>query len=206
MMPEGLVAPLADQEYRDLIYYLGRPGQTPLLATADTAGLFFNGADLALWQGDESLWSVVDGEIVGHSATGLKTNAFLASDLILGDFRLVLEVKLVPDGGNSGIQFRSEPHPDGGVKGYQADIGAGWWGKLYEEHGRGILWDKSGEPHVKPGDWNTYEIVAVGSASHRPQRKTLRHLDVAGARQGIVAFLPRGGPKSTSQSRLELNP
>jgi len=30
MMPEGLLAPLSDQEVRDLIYYLTRPGQMPL--------------------------------------------------------------------------------------------------------------------------------------------------------------------------------
>ncbi|HAM73416.1 MAG TPA: hypothetical protein DCM86_17420 [Verrucomicrobiales bacterium] len=29
MMPEGLLTPLTDQEVRDLIYYLGRPGQVP---------------------------------------------------------------------------------------------------------------------------------------------------------------------------------
>jgi putative membrane-bound dehydrogenase-like protein len=32
MMPEGLLAPLTDQEVRDLIYYLTRPGQVPLPA------------------------------------------------------------------------------------------------------------------------------------------------------------------------------
>jgi hypothetical protein len=32
MMPEGLLAPLADQEVRDLIYYLTRTGQVPLPA------------------------------------------------------------------------------------------------------------------------------------------------------------------------------
>jgi hypothetical protein len=30
MMPEGLLAPLADQEVRDLLYYLTRQGQVPL--------------------------------------------------------------------------------------------------------------------------------------------------------------------------------
>jgi putative heme-binding domain-containing protein len=30
MMPEGLLAQLTDQEVRDLIYYLSRPGQVPL--------------------------------------------------------------------------------------------------------------------------------------------------------------------------------
>jgi len=34
MMPEGLLAPLQDQEVRDLIYYLGRPGQVPLSGEA----------------------------------------------------------------------------------------------------------------------------------------------------------------------------
>jgi putative heme-binding domain-containing protein len=32
MMPEGLLAPLTDPEIRDLLYYLGRPGQVPLPA------------------------------------------------------------------------------------------------------------------------------------------------------------------------------
>ena len=30
MMPEGLLSQLTDQEVRDLIYYLSRPGQVPL--------------------------------------------------------------------------------------------------------------------------------------------------------------------------------
>jgi putative membrane-bound dehydrogenase-like protein len=30
MMPEGLLEPLSEQEFRDLIYYLSRPGQVPL--------------------------------------------------------------------------------------------------------------------------------------------------------------------------------
>ena len=79
------------------------------------------------------------------------------------DFRLRLKVKLTPDKENSGVQFRSEPLPGGEMKGPQADVGKGWWGKLYEEHGRGLLWDKSGEAHVRPGEWNDYEIVAEGS-------------------------------------------
>jgi hypothetical protein len=30
MMPEGLLDPLNEQEIRDLLYYLSRPGQVPL--------------------------------------------------------------------------------------------------------------------------------------------------------------------------------
>jgi hypothetical protein len=29
-MPEGLIDPFTDQEVRDLLYYLTRPGQVPL--------------------------------------------------------------------------------------------------------------------------------------------------------------------------------
>src|SRR5207244_4320267 len=117
---------------------------------------------LTSWDGDPSLWTVENGEIVGKTA-GISHNEFLRSQLLVGDFRLTLKVKLVPNEANSGIQFRSETLPDGEIKGPQADIGAGWWGKLYEENGRGLIWDKSGEDHVKPGQWNTYEIMAVGS-------------------------------------------
>lgn len=197
MMPEGLLQPLADQEYRDLIYYLTRPGQVPMLGTPETAGLFFNQQDLSLWHGNEELWSVENGEIVGRTTTGLQKNEFLRSDLLLGDFRLTFEVKLTPNSENSGVQFRSEPLPDGEVKGYQADIGAGWWGKLYEEHGRGLLWDRPGDAHVRVDDWNRYEILAVGSRV----RTTLNGQpcvdldDPTGARRGIIALqLHSGGP------------
>lgn len=211
MMPEGLVAELADQEYRDLIYYLGRAGQVPMLATPDTVGLFYNGQDLTMWEGEPDLWSVDGGEIVGRTATGLDHNSFLKSELLLGDFRLIVQVQLTPDTANSGIQFRSEPLPDGAVKGYQADIGAGWWGKLYEEHGRALLWDRAGDQHVKSGEWNTYEVLAVGSRV-RTALNGQRCVDLddpAGARQGIVALqLHSGGPMEVRfrDFQLELNP
>jgi hypothetical protein len=121
----------------------------------------FNGKDLSGWEGNTEVWKVEGGEIVGKGA--LKTNEFLWCRIPVSDFRLVVEVKLVEDKRNSGIQFRSRREKDGHAKGYQADVGAGWWGKLYHENGRGLLWNKPGDPHVKKGDWNVYEIVAVGN-------------------------------------------
>jgi len=210
MMPEGLWAPLPDHEVRSLVAYLASPSQVPMLATPENVRAFFNGRDLLGWDGDPKLWKVEAGEIVGRS-TGLSRNEFLRSDLSLADFRLTLKVKLVADAGNSGIQFRSEPRPDGEVKGYQADVGPGWWGKLYEENGRGLLWDKSGESRIKPGDWNTYEILALGPKI----RTTLNGHpcatldDPAGARRGIIAFqLHSGGPTEVrfKDITLELDP
>jgi putative heme-binding domain-containing protein len=211
MMPEGLLAPLADQEVRDLLYYLSRPGQVPLLATPDTIAYFFNAKDLAGWDGNTELWKVENGEIVGASKTGLNHNEFLKSQMVFGDFRLICKIKLTPNKENSGIQFRSEPLPDGEMKGYQADAGAGWWGKLYEEQGRAILWDKSGEQYLKPDDWNTYEIVAVG---HRIRTalngKTCVDIDdPKGATQGVFALqLHAGGPLEVrfKEFHVEVNP
>jgi putative membrane-bound dehydrogenase-like protein len=162
MMPDDLLKELSDADVRALVAYLRHPAQVPILATPDNAKDLFNGKDLTGWDGDLNLWRVENGEIVGKSP-GIKKNEFLKSQMIATDFRLTLKVKLVPDKENSGVQFRSDPLPDGEVKGPQADVGAGWWGKLYEEQGRGLLWDKSGEKHVKVNDWNTYEIIARGS-------------------------------------------
>ena len=78
------------------------------------------------------------------------------------DFKLSLKVKLTPNKENSGIQFRSVPLPDGEMRGPQADIGAGWWGKLYEESGRGLLAKEGGEKFVKPDEWNDYVVEAIG--------------------------------------------
>lgn len=211
MMPEGLLAPLHDQEIRDLIYYLGRPGQVPLLGTAETVAYFFSGKDLAGWDGNEQLWKVENGEIVGASKTGLNHNEFLKSQMVFGDFRLVCKVKLTPNKENSGIQFRSEPLPDGEVRGYQADVGAGWWGKLYEEQGRALLWDKSGEQHVNRDGWNTYEILAVGSRIRTAINGQLcvDLDDPKGAKQGIIAFqLHAGGPLEVRYKdfEIEVNP
>jgi len=162
MMPDDLLKTFKEDEIRALFAYLKHPTQTPILALADTTKDFFNGKDLTGWDGDKDLWSVDNGEIVGKSP-GLKRNEFLKSHMLAGDFRLTLKVKLTPNKENSGIQFRSEPLKDGEMKGPQADAGAGWWGKLYEENGRGLLWKESGEKHVKEGDWNEYVIEAKGS-------------------------------------------
>ena len=211
MMPEGLLTPLADQEIRDLLYYLTRPGQVPLLATPDTLPLFFNGKDLAGWEGTEGLWSVENSEIVGRSAAGLPHNEFLKSQMLIGDFRLTLKIKLTPNKENSGVQFRSEAHGDYEMKGYQADAGAGWWGKLYEENGRAILWDKGAEAAVKVDDWNTYEIIAIGSRI-RTSINGQRSVDLddpKGAKAGIIGLqMHAGGPIEVrfKDLQLELNP
>ena len=100
----------------------------------------FDGKTLAGWQGNPKLWRVEDGAITGESTDDapLKHNEFLIWDGEVGDFVLKLKFRIEGRGvQNSGIQYRSQRHPDVGkyvVGGYQADIdGKGqYMGILYE--------------------------------------------------------------------------
>ncbi len=208
MMPDDQLRPFSKHELRSLFAYLADKQQHPLLLTRDTAPLMFNRTDLTGWQGNSELWSVEDGQIVGRTK-GLSVNEFLVSDVYATDFRLVLEVKLTPNSENSGIQFRSELLDHGDVKGYQADIGQGWWGKLYEEHGRGLLWEKSGEEFVKHNDWNRYEIVAKGHhiETFINGQKCVDIVDDHGATGGRFAIqLHAGGPMEIRVKNISIEP
>ena len=132
----------------------------------------------------------------------------MRSEYELGDFRLELDVLLAPNVANSGIQFRSSADEEGEVSGYQADIGAGWWGKLYEEHGRGLLWERPGDGHVRADEWNHYVIEAKG---HRVRTWVNDALcvdlvDEPGAMRGIVALqVHSGGATEVRFRNLELS-
>ncbi len=210
MMPEGQLETLENDEVRDLIAYLASDVQVPLLATELNRSRFFDEQTLDGWLGNPAVWSVSDGEIVGQTE-GLSRNEFLKSDMLLGDFRLIVDVRLANDEGNSGIQFWSEGLEDGSVRGYQADIGVGWWGKLYEEHGRGLLVATEGDEFVVPDGWNTYEILAVG---HRVRTAINGSVcvdleDPDGATRGIVALQVHSGGATEIRLRnlrLELDP
>jgi putative membrane-bound dehydrogenase-like protein len=210
MMPEGLLAALSDREVRDLAAYVQGDAQVPRRAGTDDVDSFFDGVTLDGWRGDPALWSVEDGELVGRT-DGLARNAFLRSELDLRDFRLTCEVLLVDDAGNAGIQFRSRELTGGDVAGLQADIGPGWWGKLYDEHGRGLLVDDGAGNALRPGEWNTYVIEAVGSRIRTAinGKVCVELQDDDAAPSGIVAFqLHSGGPTElrVRNVTLELDP
>jgi putative membrane-bound dehydrogenase-like protein len=210
MMPEDQLKPMSDGEVRSLIAYLQSPKQTAIVATPDNVKEFFNGKDLTGWVGNAKLWRVEKGEIIGKTE-GLRRNEFLNSEMAAGDFRLKVKVKLTPNKENSGIQFRSEPLPDSEVRGPQADIGEGWWGKLYEEQGRGILSNGAGEEMVRKDDWNEYEILAVGSKVRTwiNGRLCVDIDDAKLSRRGVFSLqLHAGGPMEVrfKDFQLEVNP
>jgi hypothetical protein len=97
------------------------------------------------------------------------------------------------------------------MKGPQADMGAGWWGKLYEENGRALLWNKPGDACVKENEWNTYEILAVGSKIRTAinGRLCVDLDDPLISRRGIIGLqVHSGGPLEVrfKDLQLELNP
>ena len=175
-----------------LLSFLG-PG---LLSAKET---FFNGKDLSGWSAvDMAYWSVQNGGIVGTKGDQkIPGNQFLWYDKKVKDFKLTLQVKQIPFAANAGIQFRSKREPNGQAVGYQADIGKGWWGSLYHEHGRKILaknLDTEGT-NLKHEKWNTYEILAFG---HRiwlaiNGKITVALRDPIGELEGQISLQVHGG-------------
>ena len=167
-----------------------------LLSAKET---FFNGKDLSGWSAEDiSYWSVQNGGIVGTKGDQkIQGNQFLWYDKKVKDFKLTLKVKQIPFVANAGIQFRSKREPSGHAVGYQADIGKGWWGSLYHEHGRKILaknQDTEGK-NLMPEKWNKYEILAVG---HRiwlaiNGKITVAVRDPIGELEGQISLQVHGG-------------
>jgi HEAT repeat protein len=168
----------------------------------------FNGTDLTGWQGSSKLWRVEDGAIVGQSTEPVTQNEFLWSDANVSDFYLVVDVMLEPNTGNAGVQFRSKKIDERGqAVGYQADMGQDVWGRLYHEHGRGKLdWNDTAEKAVKPGEWNRYEILAIGPAIWTALNGTLgvAYVDPNGTdeRSGPIAFQLHAGPPQTVRYKI----
>lgn len=131
----------------------------------------FDGEHFTGWQGDtEGTWRIDSGALVGGSlARTVPHNEFLCTTRQFTNFDLRLQVKLAGTGFvNGGIQLRSQRCKDPAYEmtGYQADMGEGYWGSLYDESRR----DKTlAHTHaavirriLKPNDWNDYVVRCEG--------------------------------------------
>jgi glucose/arabinose dehydrogenase/mono/diheme cytochrome c family protein len=137
-------------------------------ASAEPVSLF-NGKTLNGWDGEKTkVWRVENGVIVGGSLEGNPQNEFLTAKKVYRNFILRLEYKLEGTEGfvNGGVQFRSVriPQPPNEMSGFQADIGAGYSGCLYDESRRKKMLAQPAKELIekaeKPGDWNQYMIRA----------------------------------------------
>jgi len=175
-------------------------GTRPVVETAGFVPLI-NGKDLTGWEGNTQLWSVRDGMLVGHS-TGLDHNEFLATTRPYGDFVLSLDFRMVDGKGNSGVQFRSMRVPGTEMSGYQADIGEGYWGSLYDESRRNKVLVPATEnalKALKKSDWNHYVVRAMGDhitlSLNGVTSVDYRETDPNIARSGLLAVqIHAGGP------------
>jgi len=150
----------------------------------------FDGKSFAGWEGETNkVWRVRDGAIVGGSLEGNPKNEFLATLKSYKNFHLRLEYKLVGTQGfvNGGVQFRSKriPNPPNEMSGFQADIGAGYSGSLYDESRRNKVLAQADTNHVARLEGRRLEQLRGGrerlADSPLPQRPAHRHLGRARA-------------------------
>jgi hypothetical protein len=181
----------------------------PAAAVAADPVSLFDGKSFAGWEGDtEKTWRIEDGAIVGGSTdTVVPRNEFLCTTKTYGDFELRVKFKLVgdPEKANAGVQIRTKRIPKHHeVIGYQADIGQGYWGALYDESRRNkVLAAPDGEARkkaVKLDDWNEYVIRCEGPrirlTLNGVQTVDYSEPDEKVERDGVIALQVHGGAKA----------
>lgn len=134
----------------------------------------FDGKTLEGWKAakprNAHFWKVVDGVITGdHDGKRVPTNTYLVTEREFSDFELRCQFRISGDHQtgliNSGIQYRSQLNAKGQMVGYQADIGRGYWGDIYDEHRRGKLVKGDTAELMKTlveDGWNEYRIRVQG--------------------------------------------
>jgi len=128
----------------------------------------FDGKSFDGWQGNLKYFRVEKGAIAGGTFHDrIPNNEFLCATKEYSNFELRLSVKLLGEGVNAGVQIRSRRIPDHfEMIGYQADLGEGYWGCLYDESRRKKVLaapDKAAlDKALKRADWNDYRIRCEG--------------------------------------------
>lgn len=170
----------------------------------------FDGKTFQGWEGDTNkTWRIENGAIVGGSLKEkVPHNEFLCTTRSFTNFILRLKVKLVGAEGfvNGGIQVRSQriTNPPYEMSGYQADVGEGWWGSLYDESRRNKVLAAADKELIKrilkPNDWNDYEIRCEGKrlrlAINGQQTVDYTEPDAAIPQHGIIGLQVHGGGKT----------
>ena len=178
----------------------------------------FDGETFKGWEGNLKIFRIEQGAIVGGTLKEkIARNEFLCTKKTYKNFVLTLEVKLL--GGpkaNAGIQIRTKRIPKHHeVIGYQADMGKGWWGSLYDESRRRKVLSAA-DPAVikkmlKPNGWNSYEIRCEAKRIrlfiNSTQTIDYTEADPKIPLEGVIALQIHGGPPSEAWYRnIRLTP
>lgn len=182
----------------------------------------FDGKSFAGWEGDtKSTWRIEQGAIVaGSLEQAAPRNEFLATKATYGDFELRLKFKITGDKKvNAGVQFRTRRIPNHHeVSGYQADIGDGVHGALYDESRRRRMLAKPEEAVTKKvnaaipeNGWQTYRIRAEGDRIRLWLNgvQTVDYVEKESGieREGIIAVQIHGGMQALiAYKDIELQP
>jgi hypothetical protein len=170
----------------------------------------FDGKTFTGWEGNLDVFRIEDGAIVaGSLKERVARNEFLCTEKEFADFELRLKFKLLGKGANAGVQIRSRrapkdsPHPHEMI-GYQADLGDGWWGCLYDESRRRKV--LAGPPKedrgkiVTPDEWNDYRIRCQGRRIqlwiNGHQTVDYTEPDESIPQNGLIGLQVHGGPPS----------
>ena len=170
---------------------------------------------LAGWEGDANWFRSEDGVVIaGSLEKNIPHNFFLCSEQEYEDFELRLSAKLVGQGDNAGIQFRTAKLADSHeVSGYQADMGSAWdrpvWGSLYDEsRRRKMLAEGDAEQVRKVLDkegWNRFVIRCEGPRIRIWLNDLLTvdytEEDEGIARKGVLALQIHGGAPAEARYR-----
>jgi hypothetical protein len=177
----------------------------------------FNGKTFNGWEGDLNWFRIEDGAIVaGTLEKEIPLNFFLCTTKEYSDFELRLETRLLGEGANAGIQFRSRRVPDETeVSGYQADIGGESgqyevvWGSLYDESRRSTMISIANQEQVLKAlcadDWNEYVIRCEGNHIQMWLNgyQTVNYIEEDDSIEatGIIGLQIHGGPPSEAWYR-----
>jgi hypothetical protein len=185
-----------------------------LVFSADSFGAegktvsLWDGKTFKGWEGDTNkTFRIQDGAIVGGTMKEkIPRNEFLCTTRNYTNFILTLKFKLLGEGSNAGIQFRTARIPNHHeVSGYQADMGdPQWWGCLYDESRRNKILAQSNMAEVnkvlKRDDWNEYKIKAEGKRIqlwiNGLQTIDYTEKDPGIAESGVIAVQIHAGPPS----------
>lgn len=169
----------------------------------------FDGKTFKGWEGDTlHTWRIENGTLTGGSLTAeVPHNEFLATTKRYKNFILRLEFKLQGTGFvNAGIQFHSQrlQNPAYEMVGYQADLGNGYWGSLYDESRRNKVLVHADSAAVgkvlKRHEWNTYQVQSEGGRIriwlNGQQTIDYTEKDAAIPQSGLIALQIHGGGKA----------
>ena len=170
----------------------------------------FDGKSFKGLEGDTTTtWRIENDALVGGSLKEtVPHNEFIATTSSYKNFILRLKFKLRGNEGfiNTGVQFHSKrvENPSYEMEGYQADLGDGYWGCLYDESRRNKVLAHADTNLIKKilrrNEWNNYEVRSengrVRIFLNGKQTVDYKETDPAIPQSGLIAFQIHGGGKA----------